>query len=97
MTKFTVELLVNNRFGVLSRITGMYAKRCYNIDSLMVGATEDPAYSKMVIVSSGDEYMKKQVVAQLEKLYDVKRIDLIEEDRSLIFRDGIEYLERATA
>lgn len=86
MSRFTVELLVNNKFGVLNRITGLYAKRCYNIDSLVVGATEDQRYSKMVIVSTGDAYMRTQVVAQLEKLYDVKKVELIEEDRSIIFK-----------
>lgn len=95
MSRFTVELLVNNRFGVLNRITGLYAKRCYNIDSLVVGATEDARYSKMVIVSTGDDYMRTQVVAQLEKLYDVKKVELIEEDKSIVFR--ADQPERQTA
>ena len=56
--KFAVGLIVNNRFGVLNRIAGLYAKRCYNIDSLSVGETENPEFSRMTIVSTGDEYMK---------------------------------------
>lgn len=95
MSRFTVELLVNNRFGVLNRITGLYAKRCYNIDSLVVGATEDTRYSKMVIVSTGDDYMRTQVVAQLEKLYDVRKVELIEEDKSIVFKQEDEALATA--
>lgn len=95
MSRFTVELLVNNKFGVLNRITGLYAKRCYNIDSLVVGPTDDGKYSKMVIVSTGDDYMRSQVVAQLEKLYDVKKVELIEEDKSIVFQS--EEAERVSA
>ena len=76
--RFAVGLIVNNRFGVLNRIAGLYAKRCYNIDALSVGETENPAYSRMTIVSTGDEYMKDQVVRQLEKLIDVQEVMLLE-------------------
>ncbi|MCL2380597.1 MAG: acetolactate synthase small subunit [Treponema sp.] len=76
--KFTVGIIVSNHFGVLSRVAGLYAKRGYNIDSLAVGVTENPAYSRMTIVSTGDEYMKAQVVRQLEKLHDVKMVTVFE-------------------
>ena len=78
--KFTVGLIVSNHFGVLNRVAGLYAKRGYNIDSLAVGETENPAYSRMSIVSTGDAYMKEQVVRQLEKLYDVISVTLFEND-----------------
>lgn len=81
--RFTVGLIVTNRHGVLNRIAGMYAKRCYNIDSLSVGETEDPTLSRMTIVSTGDEYIRKQVVRQLSKLYDVKAAFLLDEDTSV--------------
>jgi len=81
--RFTVALLVNNRFGVLNRIAGLYGKRGYNIDSLSVGETEDPRYSRMTIVSTGDEYIKKQVIRQLSKLYDVKAAVLLEEEEAV--------------
>lgn len=81
--RFAVGLIVSNRFGVLNRIAGLYAKRCYNIDSLSVGVTEDPNYSRMTIVSTGDEYMKEQVVRQLEKLIDVKSIGLLEPENAI--------------
>ncbi|MCL2479374.1 MAG: acetolactate synthase small subunit [Treponema sp.] len=77
MEKFTVELLVNNQFGVLNRITGLYARRGYNIDSLHVNETENPEFSRMLIVSKGDEYIQTQMVRQLSKLYDVKEVTLM--------------------
>ena len=81
--KFTIGLLVNNHFGVLNRITGLYAKRGYNIDSLTVGVTENKEYSRMTIVSSGDEDMSEQVVRQLQKLHDVKMVTLLPDDSSV--------------
>ena len=77
MEKLTVELIVTNRYGVLSRITGLYARRGYNIDSLYVNATENPELSRMLIVSRGDEYVQSQMVRQLSKLYDVKEVSLM--------------------
>lgn len=74
--KFTIGLLVSNQFGVLNRVAGLYGKRGYNIDSLAVGTTENPKYSRMTIVSTGDEDMQDQVVKQLEKLHDVKQVVL---------------------
>ena len=81
--KFTVGIIVSNHFGVLNRVAGLYAKRGYNIDSLAVGETENPALSRMTIVSTGDEYMKNQVLTQLAKLSDVKMVGLLEKDRSV--------------
>jgi len=81
--KFIVGIIVSNHFGVLNRVAGLYAKRGYNIDSLAVGETEDPAYSRMTIVSTGDEYMKSQVLKQLEKLQDVKMVTLLENDSAV--------------
>ncbi|MCL2233301.1 MAG: acetolactate synthase small subunit [Treponema sp.] len=81
--KFTVGIIVSNHFGVLSRVASLYAKRGYNIDSLAVGETENPKYSRMTIVSTGNEYMKHQVVRQLEKLHDVKMVALLEKGESV--------------
>ena len=76
--KFTVGLIVSNHFGVLNRVAGLYAKRGYNIDSLAVGETENPRFSRMSIVSTGDDYMKEQVVRQLAKLHDVVSVTLFD-------------------
>ena len=77
MEKFTVELMVSNQYGVLNRITGLYAKRGYNIDSLHVNETENPQVSRMLITSKGDEYTQIQMVRQLGKLYDVQDVILM--------------------
>lgn len=81
--KFTVGLLVSNHFGVLNRVSGLYGKRGFNIDSLSVGTTENPEYSRMTIVSYGDEDVQNQVVKQLRKLYDVKKIILYQTDEEV--------------
>ncbi len=81
--KFIIGLIVNNHYGVLNRIAGLYNKRGYNIDSLTVGETEDPRYSRMTIVSNGNEYVKTQVVKQLNKLHDVKMATIIEEENAV--------------
>jgi acetolactate synthase-1/3 small subunit len=86
--KFTVSAIVSNHFGVLNRVSGLYAKRNYNIDSLAVGETENPAYSRITIVSTGDDYMKEQVVRQLEKLHDVMKVVLLDSDNSV----GVEHM-----
>ncbi|NLB29340.1 MAG: acetolactate synthase small subunit [Clostridiales bacterium] len=75
--KFAVELIVSNHYGVLNRITGLYSRRGYNIDSLNVNETADPAFSRMLIVSKGDEYVQRQMVMQLRKLYDVQEVTLM--------------------
>jgi len=81
--KFIVGIIVSNHFGVLNRVAGLYAKRGYNIDSLAVGETDDPSYSRMTIVSTGDEYMKSQVLKQLKKLHDVKMVVLLDKDSAV--------------
>ena len=77
LEKFAVELTVANHYGVLNRITGLYARRGYNIDSLYVNETENPELSRMLIVSRGDAYVRTQVVNQLSKLYDVMEVVLL--------------------
>ena len=77
MDRFTVELIVSNHYGVLNRITGVYARRGYNIDSLTVNETVDPEVSRMLIMSRGGKYTQTQMVRQLGKLYDVKNVTLM--------------------
>ena len=77
MERFIVELTVANHCGVLNRITGLYAKRKYNIDSLTVHETHDPELSVMRIVSRGDETVQCQMTRQLRKLFDVKNVVLL--------------------
>ncbi len=79
--RHTISVLVNNHSGVLSRVSNLFSARGYNIDSLVVGITDDPKVSRMTIVVRGDERVIDQVEKQLNKLIDViKVIDLTNED-----------------
>lgn len=79
--KKTICVLVENHFGVLTHVSGLFSARGFNIDSLAVGETEDPSISRMTIVVDGDEKTLEQVKKQLNRLIDViKVIDLTEED-----------------
>ncbi len=79
--KHTISVLVENKFGVLARVAGLFSGRGYNIDSLNVGETEDPTISRMTIVARGDERILEQIMKQLNKLIDViKVIDLTSEE-----------------
>jgi acetolactate synthase-1/3 small subunit len=75
MEKFTVVLSVHNRYGVLNRITGVYARRGYNIDSLSMETSNAEVY-RITITSAGDEYAQTQVTRQLAKLHDVVEVEL---------------------
>jgi acetolactate synthase-1/3 small subunit len=70
----TFSVLAENKFGVLARISTLFAARGFNIDSLAVGKTEDPALSRMTIVASGDDRVLEQVEKQLNKLVDVVKV-----------------------
>jgi len=71
MDKFVLSVLVENKAGVLSRVSGLFSRRGYNIDSLTVCATHDPDVSRMTIVVKGDEYILEQIQKQLAKLQEV--------------------------
>jgi len=80
MSKHIFSVLVQNQPGVLAHIAGMFAARGFNIDSLVVGRTEDPAFSHMVIVSSGDDLTMEQIRKQLGKIVTTVKIrDLSEQ------------------
>jgi len=82
LTKHTIAVEVENRFGVLARIASLFSARGFNIDSLAVGETEDPTVSRMTLVVPGDDQVIEQVIKQLRKLIDViKVVDLTEEDK----------------
>lgn len=74
MAKFVIAALVENKFGVLARVSGLFSGRGFNIDSLAVGETEDPEVSRMTIVVDADEKIFEQVKKQLNKLIDVIRV-----------------------
>jgi len=74
MDKHVLSALVRNSSGVLSRVSGLFSRRGYNIDSLTVGRTEDPSISRMTITLMGDDNVLEQVKKQLNKLEDVVRV-----------------------
>lgn len=74
MRQIVLSILVDNSAGVLSRVAGLFSRRGYNIDSLTVGVTNDPAYSRMTVVASGSEDVLEQIRKQLAKLVDVREI-----------------------
>lgn len=78
--RHTISVLVENKFGVLTRIAGLFSGRGYNIDTLNVGPTDDPATSRMTIVTRGDDATLDQIVKQLEKLTDVLKVQDFRED-----------------
>ncbi len=70
----TISVLVENKSGVLARVSGLFSARGFNIDSLAVGKTEDPSVSRMTIVVKGDDSVLEQIQKQLNKLIDVIKI-----------------------
>ena len=82
--KYIVSALVSNKSGVLTRISGMFARRGYNIESLTVCSTENAEFSRMTIVVNGDEYILDQISKQLDKQFEVKKVIQIEPSSSVL-------------
>ena len=76
--KYTLSVLVENQPGVLSKVSGLFARRGFNIDSLAVGVTENAAISRMTIVVNGDEYIVEQVEKQLNKVIPVIKVKVLQ-------------------
>ncbi len=83
MSKIVLSLLVDNQAGVLSRVSGLFSRRGYNIDSLTVGETENPKFSRMTVVASGEPEALEQIQKQLAKLVDVVEIKALERETSV--------------
>jgi acetolactate synthase-1/3 small subunit len=83
--RHTISVLVENKFGVLTRVAGLFSGRGYNIDTLNVAPTADPTASRMTIVTRGDDATVDQIVKQLNKLADIMKVQ--------DFREG-EYVDR---
>ena len=77
------SVLVENRSGVLCKVAGLFSRRCFNIDSLAVGETDDPTVSCMTIVSSGDKRTIEQIEKQLNKKLDVIKVKTFDEAASI--------------
>lgn len=81
--KHTISVLVENHAGVLSRVSGLFSRRGFNIDSLAVGRTDDPAVSRITIVADGDEHTAQQIEKQLNKLVDTMKVRTLAPDELL--------------
>ncbi len=83
MKKMVLSILVDNTAGVLSRVAGLFSRRGYNIDSLTVGETQDPVFSRMTVVVNGDDQILEQIRNQLLKLEDVREVRELLPDESV--------------
>lgn len=98
--RHTISVLVENKFGVLTRVTGLFSGRGYNIDTLNVGPTHDAKFSRITIVTHGDEATLEQIVKQLNKLPDVIQVQDFQAgefvDRELVLvKVGVDSKSRA--
>ena len=83
MQKRVFQLLVDNTSGVLSRISGLFSRRGYNIESITAGVTADPRFTRITIVTSGDEDILEQIEKQVGKLVDVRDIKELDPEDSV--------------
>lgn len=90
------SLIVDNTSGVLSRISGLFSRRGYNIESITAGVTADPRFTRITIVTTGDDDILDQIEKQVEKLVDVRHIKVLEPDNS-VYRELAMIKVRATA
>jgi acetolactate synthase-1/3 small subunit len=82
--KFVIAVLVSNISGVLSRVSGMFTRRGFNIDSLTVGETESSGFSRITISFHGDEDIKERILQQVKKLHDVKEVEVLNTNETVI-------------
>ena len=78
-----IAIYVENKYGVLTRVSGLFMRRGFNIDSLTVGETDDPKFSRITITLNGDNYAREQLINQLKKLHNVKQVKLLEDATSV--------------
>ncbi len=78
------SILVDNNPGLLSRVAGLFSRRGYNVDSITAGVTEDPKYTRITIVASGDELILSQIEKQVSKLEDVVEVRVLKADESVL-------------
>lgn len=84
MDQYVISVLVSNIAGVLSRVSGMFTRRGFNIDSLTVGETESNGFSRITIAFHGSNEMKNQIYQQLKKLHDVKEVEVLDKNDTVI-------------
>jgi len=80
---FTLAMLVNNHAGVLTRVSSLFGRRGFNIESLSVGETQNSEISRITIRTSGDDRLREQVVRQLEKLHDMLVVEVMDPEKTV--------------
>ena len=84
MDQYVIGVIVANVSGVLSRVSGMFTRRGFNIDSLTVGETESSGFSRITIAFHGDEDIKERILQQLQKLHDVREVEVLDNKDTVI-------------
>lgn len=84
MDQYVIGVLVSNISGVLSRVSGMFTRRGFNIDSPTVGETESSGFSRITIAFHGDEDLKERILQQLQKLHDVREVEVLNKNDTVI-------------
>ena len=83
MKRFVIAALVENKYGVLTRVSGLFMRKGFNIDSLTVGETDNPEFSRITVTLKGDDYAREQLINQLKKLHNVKNVELLDEEQTV--------------
>jgi len=83
VNKFVLSVYVDNKSGVLTRVSSMFTRRGFNIDTLTVGETEHSEYSRITISMTGDDCTQAQIISQLRKLFNVKKVELLQKENSI--------------
>lgn len=96
MQRKVFQLLVDNTSGVLSRISGLFSRRGYNIDSITAGVTADPRFTRITIVTSGDDEILDQIEKQVAKLVDIRDIKELKPEQS-VYRELVLIKVKASA
>ena len=84
MKQYVIGVIVANITGVLSRVSGMFTRRGFNIDSLTVGETESSSFSRITIAFHGDEDLKERILQQIKKLHDVREVEVLDKKDTVI-------------
>lgn len=83
MKRIVIAAYVDNKYGVLTRVAGLFMRKGFNIIALTVGETDDPAYSRITITILGDAFAREQLINQLKKLHNVKKVKVLEDENTV--------------
>lgn len=83
MKRYVIAVYVENKYGVVARVSGLFMRRGFNIDSFTGQETDDPRYSRLTITLRGDDFTKDQVITQLKKLHNIKQVKLLEQGEAV--------------